>query len=159
MLSFEELAASRRQWLHGILMPWCCEAPLKELRRIELDWTNFAGQVDPRATLWTWAWSRFPVLVHEGFPGVNETLEVRVTLSDGTLVSGYPDNQLSDRGQLFLLGRSDDSGRTEFEQLGPFSIDTIARVELCNPEAQPAPAMPDRPATTLPPHTPDDERI
>ena len=90
------------------------------------------GHADSRsapveATLWTWAWSRFPELVHDGLPGVDETTEVEVALKDGRTFTGYPDNRESSHGQLVLLGRASAVG-TQLEPLGPFSIDDVASV-------------------------------
>jgi len=156
MLTFEELAASRRQWISEVLQQWCRTAPLKDLREAEHDWINLAGRVDPQATLWTWAWSRFPVLIHDGMSGLNETLEVRVQLKSGDIVQGYPDNRASHRGRLVLLCRTD-SGLEDSE---PVTIDDVAGVTLCDPDAAIIHAnAPDRPATTLSPLTPDDERV
>jgi hypothetical protein len=76
--------------------------------------------------LWTWAWSRFPALVHEGLNGLNETREVRVTLSDGREMTGYPDNRQSRNGMLVLIAPRP-SGRG-FEEQGPFSIDDVVSV-------------------------------
>ena len=123
---FEELAASRREWIESVLRPWCMRAALKDLRRAELEWADIAGRVDPQATLWTWAWGRFPDLVHEGLTGVSETREVRVTLRNGTVVTGWPDNRRSTQGRLVLLSRSPDGRAVES---GPHSIDDIATVE------------------------------
>ena len=53
----------------------------------------------------------------------NETHEVTVTLYDGRSVTGFPDGRLSLKGQLFLVGTSDNDAA-----LGPFSIDEIANV-------------------------------
>jgi hypothetical protein len=126
VIAFADLAASRRKWIDTVLKPWCAAAPRSELRKAHAEWANIAGNVDPEATLWTWAWGRFPDLVHEDLAGVNETSEVRVTLCDGTDVTGYPDARLSTLGELVLLGR-DDSGRSI--QSGPHPLDDIVRVE------------------------------
>lgn len=125
MPTFDDLAASRREWIATVLQPWCMAAPLKELRRAELEWHDIAGRVDPEATLYTWAWSRFPALVHDGMTGVNETHEVRVTLRDGTLLTGFPDSRQSRQGRLVLLTFAD--GR--LHESGPHAIDEIASVE------------------------------
>lgn len=93
-----------------------------------MEWSDIAGRVDPAASLWAWAWSRFPSLVHDGLPGVNETYEVRVTLRDGSSLEGYPDNRRTVGGRLALLCRSDDDpGR--FVEAEPVSIDEIAYVD------------------------------
>lgn len=154
---FKVLADSRRKWISEVLIPWCRQASLAELREAEFDWINIAGRVDPAATLWTWAWSRFPCLVHEKFPGVNETLKIRVTLTDGQSFSGYPDSRESTRGQLVLTHVSAD-GATD--QLGPFSIDEVTTAELSDPVNESLlQDLPDRPVTTLPPETPTDQRV
>ena len=85
---------------------------------------DIAGKVDENATLWTWAWSRFPDLVYEGLSGVNETREVTVTLNSGETATGFPDARQSTMGQLVLV-----SSDLRQPQIGPFSIDDIARVE------------------------------
>jgi hypothetical protein len=126
MAKFEDLAAARREWIATVLVPWCKAAPLAELRKAELDWQDIAGRIDPESTLWTWAWSRFPELVHEGLSGVDETYEVRVTLSGGSTVIGFPDARKSQKGKLVIVATS---GSPNGEELGPFSIDDIAAVE------------------------------
>lgn len=157
MKSFQEMAASRREWISDVLMPWCRQASFQDLREAEHDWINIAGRVDPAVTLWTWAWSRFPVLTHERLPGVNETLEVRIKLTSGETVIGYPDNRETSRGQLVLTVSGEDNSIT---QAGPYSIDDIVSAELTVPE-QPAgnTDIPNRSITTLPPETPVDHRI
>ena len=99
--TFKQLVASRREWIDNTLRPWCEAAKLHELRQAEQEWTDIAGRADPDTTLWTWAWQRFPELVHEGLPGVNETLQVRVTLNDGRSFIGFPDGRRSKRGWRF----------------------------------------------------------
>ena len=127
MQTFAELAASRRDWIEQVLRPWCAQAPWKELRQAEQEWGDIAGRADPAATLWTWAWGRFPALVHEELPGVNETHEVGVTLRDGSTLVGFPDNRRSVSGRLVLLCRRD-SGLRDFEESAPILIDGIASV-------------------------------
>ena len=158
MQSFQEMAASRREWISDVLIPWSRQASFKDLREAEHDWINIAGRVDPEATLWTWAWSRFPCLVHERLPGVNETLEVRVQLASGETLVGYPDNRESSRGQLVLTVTGEDGS---FEQRGPYNIDEVASAELSNPDQAPPPVdMPaDCPVTTLSPETPTEHRV
>lgn len=124
--SFEELVASRREWIENVLRPWCRAAALKDLLRAELEWGDIAGRVDAQATLWTWAWGRFPALVHEGLSGVNETRPVRIVLHNGSAVTGFPDNRRSERGKLVLVGTSSVG---ELREYGPYSIDEIAAVE------------------------------
>jgi hypothetical protein len=129
--AFDELVARRREWIEQVLKPWCRSASLADLKRAELEWSDLAGRIDPRSTLWMWAWSRFPALVHEQLPGVDETHEVRVTLKNGAAHAGYPDNRKTEGGQLVLLLTSDDANRRLTES-GPLSIDEIAQVERLN---------------------------
>ena len=98
------------------------------LERAELEWEDIAGKVDPKATLWTWAWGRFPSIVHEGLAGVDETHAVRVTLKSGQVHLGYPDNRKSDGGgwSCFRPSRRP-AGRVA--EIGPISIDDIAQIE------------------------------
>ncbi|MEX2287433.1 MAG: hypothetical protein WD648_10110 [Planctomycetaceae bacterium] len=126
MASFEDLAASRREWIASVLKPWCQAAPLVELRKAEQEWQDIAGRIDTDSTLWTWAWSRFPNLVHEGLSGVDETHEVRITLSGGSTFTGYPDARKSQKGWLVLVATG---GGSSGEELGPYSIDEILEVE------------------------------
>jgi hypothetical protein len=121
--SFEDLVASRRDWIETVLRPWCRYADLKLLKQADQEWHEFAGRVDAHATLWSWAWERHPALVHDDLAGVNETHEVTVTLRDGRSVTGFPDGRLSLKGQLFLVGTSEND-----TDPGPFSIDDIANV-------------------------------
>ena len=126
--TFADLIASRRNWLEQVLKPWCRSARLADLKRAELEWEDIAGKVDPKSTLWTWAWGRFPEIVHEGLAGVNETNAVRVTLRNEQVHSGYPDNRKSAAGRLFLLS---DEPRASggASEIGPISIDDIVRIE------------------------------
>ncbi|WP_166820144.1 hypothetical protein [Thalassoroseus pseudoceratinae] len=128
MADFEELVASRRAWISDVLEPWCRQASRKELLLAEKEWGDIAGRVDANATLWTWAWSRFPALVHEGIAGVDETKPVRMTLRDGQVIVGYPDARASERGQITLLVVSPDKPG-QAENVGPFSIDDVEEVE------------------------------
>ena len=96
----------------------------RSLLKAEAEWTDIAGRADSAATLWTWAWERFPALVHEGMSGVDETRKVRLTLRDGREAVGYPDARSCALGRLLLL-ESSASGNREH---GPFSIDEIATV-------------------------------
>jgi hypothetical protein len=126
--SFADLIASRRDWIEHVLKPWCRVALLKDLKRAELEWADIAGKVDPKATLWTWAWGRFPAIVHEGLVGVDETNAVRVTLKSGEVHTGYPDNRKSEAGRLILVSAEPSaSGRSG--EIGPISIDDIAQIE------------------------------
>ena len=153
--SFEQLAASRRQWISEVLMPWSQQASLRDLREAEHDWLNIAGRVDPAMTLYSWAWSRFPALIHEGMVGLNETQEVRVEFRSGETVVGYPDARESSRGQLVLTAAT----AAGFDQLGPFSIDDIAAVELVSESDPTSAGLLPRIPTTLLSGTPDDERV
>ena len=110
-----------------MLKPWCATAARSELLKAEAEWHDVAGRADADATLWTWAWSRFPPLVYEGLSGVNETREVVVTLKDGTSLVGYPDGRRSRQGQL-VLAASSATDRHQYEEYGPFSIDDVAEV-------------------------------
>lgn len=123
--TFEDLAASRRQWIDEVLHPWCRKANLKQLRRLEPEWLDIAGRVDVNATLWTWAWERFAGLTHPEMAGVNETYQIRVALQDGTAITGFPDSRLSIRGMLVIIG----SGAEGLKEHGPFAIDDIVSVE------------------------------
>ena len=126
--TFLELVESRKRWLEEVLKPWCLVAPWKELFQAEQDWADIAGQVDPNGTLWAWAWSRFPALVCEGLPGIEETHLVRVTIRDGRALVGYPDNRESKHGKLRLLCEtSPNSGRHELSEA--ISIDDIVSVD------------------------------
>ena len=126
MSTFDELVASRKAWLSEVLQPWCRNAPLISLRQAELEWNDIAGKVAPEKTLWPWAWSRFPDLVHESL-GIEETAEVEVTLHDGRTVRGFPDSRASQHGKLVLWGA--DETNEEPRELGPFSIEQITTVK------------------------------
>jgi hypothetical protein len=157
MQSFQEMAASRREWISEVLIPWCRQASFKDLREAEHDWINIAGRVDPAMTLWTWAWSRFPCLVHERLPGVNETLEVRIKLTNGETIVGYPDNRESSRGELVVTVSAEDGS---IQQSGPYNIDQVVAAELTSPEQIATLAdFPDRPVTTLNPESPTEYRV
>ena len=122
--TFEDLAASRRYWIDTVLRPWCREATRKQLQQADREWLDIAGRADSHATLWTWAWERFPALVHDDLPGVNETHAVTVTLKDGRTVAGFPDGRSSVTGQLVLVSMRP----AEADDTGPFSIDDIDEV-------------------------------
>ncbi len=126
--TFADLVASRQAWLEDVLKPWCATASWKELMQAQQDWANIAGQVDPQATLWAWAWSRFPVLVHDGLPGLDETHRIRVTLQNARIREGFPDNRESRFGKLKLLGETK-PGSGQFELSEAISIDDIIAVE------------------------------
>ncbi len=128
MHTFADLVSSRRAWLADVLTPWCRQAALKDLRLAELEWSDIAGKVDPAKTLWYWAWSRFPELVHSELVGIDETREVQVTLRDGRSVTGFPDARQSVQGELVLIGRDPVDFHRSAEH-GPFSLDEIAAVD------------------------------
>lgn len=123
--TFAELAASRRAWIDGVLKPWSRQACRKDLRLAALEWIDIAGKVDVNKTLWAWAWSRFPEAVHDEL-GLDETVELSVTLNTGLSVSGFVDARESTDGQLVLLARDADTGA--LQQRGPYSIDDIEAI-------------------------------
>ncbi len=125
--TFEQLAAARRDWIEQVLRVWCQQASLKDLRKAELEWFDIAGRADANATLWTWAWERFPAIVHPDLPGVHETHRMEVLLHDGSRFSGYPDARQSLRGMLVLVGTDADGSMITHEAV---SIDQIADVRL-----------------------------
>jgi len=129
--SFDELTASRREWIENVLRAWCRQATLKDLRKAEQEWFDIAGRADAHATLWTWAWERFPDIVHPELPGVHETHEVHVKVSDGTVLSGYPDARLSQRGMLVIVGTNASGNLVTHEAV---SIDQVAAVSQSGPE-------------------------
>ncbi|MFQ5732479.1 MAG: hypothetical protein ACE5KM_11070 [Planctomycetaceae bacterium] len=133
MSTYEELAGSRRDWIDGVLVEWCRRADRAELLKAEADWANIAGQVDPDTTLWTWAWSRFPALVHPGMSGLDETREVRVRLNDGSEFTGYVNARRSRRGELVLSGTS---GESRGEDVGPWFLEQFAEVTLTADEME-----------------------
>ena len=126
MAAFDELVESRKAWIADVLQPWCRTATRSDLRRAEQEWPDIAGKVAPEKTLWPWAWSRFPELVHETL-GIDETTEVQVSLRDGSTVIGYPDARASQQGQLVLWGA--ESGEADPMELGPYSIDEVTAVK------------------------------
>ncbi len=127
MKSFEDLVAARKDWLQTILRPWCQLACRRDLLKAEPDWTDIAGKVDPDKTLWLWAWSRFPDLVHENL-GIEETSEVEVQLRDGRSILGFPDARDSQRGELILWAQDAITQRSA--RCGPFSIDDVVSVSI-----------------------------
>ena len=128
-MTFDELLTSRRTWINDVLRSWCVRATRKELRVAERDWHDLAGRVDPEATLWAWAWSRFPNLVHPELSRIDETRRITITLRDGSKFAGYPDGRQSHQGQLVLVDRSAANPREEIEH-GPFSMDDVADVQF-----------------------------
>jgi len=123
--TFDFLVESRKSWIQAVLRPWCQSATLKELKKADQEWFDIAGKADPKATLWTWAWERFPAIVHPDLPGVHETYEVTVTLRDGRSLTGFPDNRATQKGMLVLVGTNPDGG---LASLGPFCIDDVTAV-------------------------------
>ena len=126
MKTFADLAASRRSWIADVLQPWCVQADRRQLLLAFEEWNDIAGRVDENATLWSWAWSRFPDLVHDGLAGINETREVEVTLATNETARGFPDNRKSEKGQLVLIATGADGNLIEH---GPWSIDDIRSVQ------------------------------
>ncbi len=124
MGTFAELVASRRDWIEKVLKPWCRSASLADLVRAEGEWNDLAGRVDPQSTLWTWAWSRFPQLVHDQLGGIDETHEVQVTLRGGQSLTGYPDNRKSAAGRLVLHL----TGVARAAECEPIAIDDVVAV-------------------------------
>ena len=120
MSTFDDLVASRRNWIDDVLEPWCRTASLADLRKAGSEWGNIAGTVDVESTLWLWAWSRFPDLVNQELSAVDETHEVQVTLEDGRVVTGYPDARETGSGRLVVVSADD--------EYGPFLIDEIVEV-------------------------------
>lgn len=116
--TFADLVESRKAWIQRDLRGWCQRASRQDLLLAEAEWFDIAGKADPAKTLWAWAWSRFPDLVH-GELGIDESAEVQVTLADGRMFRGYPDARQSLGGRLVLVSR---------ETHGPFPIDDIAGV-------------------------------
>jgi hypothetical protein len=126
MATFDELVAFRQEWIRDVLQPWCTAAGRADLLKAESEWGDIAGRVDPEATLWTWAWGRFPALVHEGLSGVDETHRVRVTLKGGRAAEGFPDGRQTERGWLVLQS---ESASADDALSAPILIDDIDAVE------------------------------
>jgi hypothetical protein len=125
LTGFQTLASSRIAWLQEVLKPWCQQACRGDLLLAEHEWLDLAGKVDPAKTLWAWAWSRFPALIHEEL-GIDESCPVTVRLADGRKFAGYPDARNSRQGRLVLIGTAEAGGLVE---LGPFVIDEISSIE------------------------------
>lgn len=123
--TFDSLVESRKAWIQAVLRPWCQTASLKELKKADVEWFDIAGKADPKATLWTWVWERFPAIVHPDLPGVHETYEVVVMLNDGRAITGFPDNRATQKGMLVLVGTDSNGSLTSH---GPFSMDHIVSV-------------------------------
>lgn len=128
--SFSELIESRKGWISSVLVPWCHTAMRSQLRLAEMEWTDIAGKVAPEKTLWFWAWSRFPELVHHELQGIDETFSVRVILKTGSEFIGHPDARESTQGSLVLIGKGETG---KLERLGPYSIDDIALIQRIEP--------------------------
>lgn len=124
--TFEDLAEARRGWIASVLKPWCKSATRTELLKADAEWLDIAGKVDSDATLWSWAWERFPVLTHPDLSLVDETHEVSVLLNDGSTQTGFPDSRRSQRGELVLVRRDLATGATLLTT--PMSIDAIQSV-------------------------------
>ena len=122
MATFEELVAARKGWIESVLKPWCQQARRPELLKAELEWTDIAGKVAPEKTLWLWAWSRFPDLIHESL-GIEETSQVHVRTKAGNEFIGYPDSRKSLQGRLVIWGGETDNAVPRESE--PFSIDDI----------------------------------
>ncbi len=131
--TFAELAASRRLWIDEVLRPWCTTATVSQLRLAELEWLDIAGRADTQSTLWTWAWSRFPDIVHGELSGINETHRVKVVTASGEVLSGYPDGRKSERGKLFLLGNNIDG---DLVHLPEVSLDDITEIRRCSDQQE-----------------------
>jgi hypothetical protein len=129
MNSFEDLVSARKEWINGVLKPWCQNARRADLLKAEPDWLDIAGKVTPEKTLWLWAWSRFPELVHESL-GIEETTQVEIGLNDERTYVGFPDSRKSLRGQLVIWGHDETTDRSA--EIGPFSIDEIKFVRKCS---------------------------
>ena len=127
--SFEDLAASRRDWIETVLRVWCRSASLKELKKAEVEWFDIAGRADTNATLWTWAWERFPAVVHPEMAGVHETHAVQVQLKSGAQFSGFPDARRSQKGQLVLIGTDSTGAMIIHNAVSIDDVESIARVE------------------------------
>jgi len=120
--TFADLVAARKSWIQQSLRAWCQRASRKDLLLAEPEWFDIAGKADPARTLWAWAWSRFPELVHLDL-GIDESAEVEVTLRDGRTIRGYPDARKSLAGRLVLIAASSEPGVN-----GPVSIDDVVAV-------------------------------
>ena len=124
--TFDALVASRKAWIAEVLQPWCRVAPRSALRLAELEWTDIAGRVSVEKSLWAWAWSRFPDLVHPELNGIDESSAVTVTLKNGRQITGYPDARQSEQGQLVVVCRNPATRRMTSE--GPFPMEDISHV-------------------------------
>ena len=131
MTNFDDLVTARKEWISNVLKPWCQQARRAELLKADLEWLDIAGKVPVEKTLWLWAWSRFPELIHENL-GIEETSRIVLQLQDGRQFWGFPDSRQSVRGHLVLLGQAGPSEPPDdvpLAEQGPFSIDEIASVQ------------------------------
>jgi len=127
--TYTELVASRKAWIDNVLRPWCEQAGYKDLQLAEGDWPNLAGKVDPQKTLWYWAWSRFPELVHPEISDIDETHALEMELKTGEIHTGYPDARESLHGKLVIqrAGAAPDTSANP-SLLKRVTIDEIATV-------------------------------
>lgn len=121
--AFDQLVASRTDWIESFLKPWCRTAPRLALLRAHQEWGDIAGKVDPDHTLWLWGWSRFPHLYVDGLSGLEESFPLCVVMQDGTETRGYPDARASRYGYLALVPVDADAPSPP-----PLSIDDIASI-------------------------------
>lgn len=127
MSTFTDLVASRKAWIDSELKPWCQQAASRDLRMAEELWPDIAGKVDPQKTLWLWAWSRYPALVHADLQAIDETRAVTVTLHDGRTFTGFPDARKTRQAGLVLLC-ADPQNPRRFVEEGPLLLDDIAAI-------------------------------
>jgi hypothetical protein len=137
--AWEQLVSSRRQWIETVLEPWCRSAGRRDLLLAEAEWTNLAGQVDPQATLWKWAWSRFAELGTEQW-AIDESSAVTVVTHRGDCITGYPDGRASRQGQLVLLIDNSESPGQGFDRHAVLLDDicSITRHGMTAPPAVPS---------------------
>lgn len=83
-----------------------------------------ASRREPNSVNWTRA--RFPDIVHPELPGVPETFEVLVILTDGQQIVGSLDGRRSQRGTLFIVGKAE-AGDLKIHD--PIIIDLVAWVQ------------------------------
>ena len=125
---YSDLVVSRKAWLDNVLRPWCFQAGYKDLLLAEGEWQNLAGKVEPQKTLWYWAWSRFPELVHPDISDINETHALTVELKNGDQYTGFPDARESLHGKLVIqLTEQTDKGMANTQK--QFKIDEIHTVQ------------------------------
>ena len=127
--TYAELVQSRRTWLSHELEGWCRRATVAELQLAEVEWPDLAGRINPDVTLWRWAWSRFPGLVHAEL-GLDESRLVSLQLKDGRCFVGYPNSRRSQKNLLTIYGQADE--QQPWEDHGPFSLDEIHSLRIKN---------------------------